>query len=247
MVEMKDPKVIELLEKATDECLRGCTLCETKDKLINQALILLKQPKCPKCAERRSCGVGELCPACKAKCKTCGGSRNCPKCKGGGIVNYEGYGDDVDGDCDKCSSSGLCPDCKPEATELAKTLLCHLKLIIPNLILRNGYNIPPEAPVEFFTEVREATIKLDRQAEQIKDLLGDLDAECRVSQFLLAGQKKLQAKNKRLKKALGFLETTLLHSKTLSEKEFVALKDIIDQAQESEAKGEAKDGRNQSM
>ena len=39
-----------------------------------------------------------------------------------------------------------------------------------------------------------------------------------------------QAENKRLKKVLGFLKTTLLHSKTLSEKEFVALKDIIEQA-----------------
>jgi hypothetical protein len=35
-----------------------------------------------------------------------------------------------------------------------------------------------------------------------KDLLADLDAECRVSQNLLAGQKKLQDENKRLREAL---------------------------------------------
>ena len=40
----KEQEAIELLEKITDESLEGCTLCVTKNKIINQAIALLKQP-----------------------------------------------------------------------------------------------------------------------------------------------------------------------------------------------------------
>ncbi len=43
----KEKQIEELLEKATGECLRGCTICETKDILIKEAIEILKQ--CPTC------------------------------------------------------------------------------------------------------------------------------------------------------------------------------------------------------
>lgn len=47
-----------------------------------------------------------------------------------------------------------------------------------------------------------ACARLDAEQEK-KDLLADLDAECRVSQMLLVGQGKLQAKNKDLEAELA--------------------------------------------
>ena len=82
-----------------------------------------------------------------------------------------------------------------------------------------------EYKAELFV-IREEFKQLQAENNRLNTII-DNRAEDKV---VLGKYQQLQAENGQLKKALGFLKTTLLHSRTLSEKEFVALKDIIDKA-----------------
>jgi len=131
----------------------------------------------------------KACTGYEPKCKTCGGS--------GEIENPVNGGEGNKWDC---------PDCKPaepEGSEFTKRMRTKYKG-------RAFADCRANEVLEDFSEACDIIDHKDillknRENEviaykaELKDTIANLDAECRVSQMLLVGQKKLKAELKKLK------------------------------------------------